>query len=450
MLGVVWRGICEHEAEIAALADAAAVDGEVDDALRERSWLVCDGPIAPAAADSVCAALGLGHVGVAGAATAITVPYPPAPRAPVANGTRVVFETASLAHASPALIARSLIVAMPRDALSVKALATTWLHSFEHERCDADAVRHLLKPLMHAHLEGAVAFVAGESEAEGGTAARLVCRSAFDAVRAAPGAQRSSVALAQRVAPVFTLLSTMLHSSDLSQSPDDLATELKRIFVYALAWGLGSAMAPQGRNALNAWITAQRSLFLGLPGAVDKKKKSKKVKKARGGVDGSSSPGASSSNSPHTHKGSAKPTGHVFHYCLDPDTIEWAPWVSPFHEMYGALAKMCGSKAKGSSSGVGGVKGKKALREDASFVPPPPPAVRVPKCLPAPPHSWDLLVPTLHTARPVCREAALAAAHPTAACRARRDSAAESSAADARLAARPSGVRQDVDGNAAL
>ena len=399
MIGVVWRRIVEHEAELAALADAAAAEGEVDDALRERNWLVCDGPIAPAAADSLCAALGLGHVGAAGAATAITVPYPPAPRAPVASGTRVVFETASLAHASPALIARSLIVAVPRDALSVNALAATWLHSFEHERCDPDAVRHLIKPLMHAHLEGAVAFVAGEAESEGGPAAGLACRSAFDAVRAAPGAQRSAVALAQRVAPVFTLLSTMLHSSDLSQSPDDLATEIKRIFVYALAWGLGSAMAPQGRDALNAWITAQRGLFLGLPGAVDKKKKSKKAKKAKGGGGGSSPPGGGSS-SPHTHKGSAKPTGNVFHYCLDPDTIEWAPWVSPFHDMYGALAKMCGSKTKSSSSGgAGGAKGKKALREDASFVPPPPPPVRVPKCLPAPPHSWDLLVPTLHTAR---------------------------------------------------
>ena len=356
MLNVVWNKICENE-ESSALANSTG-------AATERTWLVCDGPIAPAAADSLCSVLGLGWAGVSGSSTAITMPYNALDRSIIASGTRVLFETSTLENASPQLIARSLIVCVDADALGVDPLIHTWLAAFEHHAASAHDVRKQLKPLLHAYLE------------EAANAASLIlpwARSALNAVSTDAGVHRSRTTLVQRVLPVLKMLSAVLFTSDLSASIEDLAVEVKRILVYSLAWGLGGALPTAGRDQLNAWIGAQDTLHPGMPGAVaeKKKKKSKDKKKAQ----------------KHHHH---KPTGHIFEYCLNPETIEWQPWTSPFHDMHARMAKQCGSTKKSS-------KGKKS--GDIKFVPYPPPVLRIPPTLPSPPQSFDLLVPTLQSHR---------------------------------------------------
>ena len=50
------------------------------------------------------------------------------------------------------------------------------------------------------------------------------------------------------------LLSEMLESSDISQSPDDAREELERLFLFSVSWALGGLLEPDERSKFDHYL----------------------------------------------------------------------------------------------------------------------------------------------------------------------------------------------------
>ena len=187
---------------------------------RTVSWFVFDGPL------DVCWTHSLSSVfapnGYLRLANTSTLPLAP--------NLKLLFETDTLAHASPAFVQRLGVVMLPDTLRSWRSVVAAWLPQ------RAPAVAALLRPLFKKYVANLVAYVGTELSPVQALTPAMHVRTLVDVLAALLDATAASAALCE--------------------------DEMERLFLFACAWSIGGALEAPCRARFDEQL---RTLTSNLP-----------------------------------------------------------------------------------------------------------------------------------------------------------------------------------------
>jgi dynein heavy chain, axonemal len=234
-----------------------------DRARKDRVWIVCDGPVDAVWIENLNTVLDDNKL--------LTLAN--GDRMSMTDNVKLMFEVEDLRNASPATVSRAGIIYVPDVALDFYPVMQSWL------QVQPEAQR---KPL------GAMfdRYIGVPSPVDVGIAFSFLRRD----VKQVLNCTRVGM-----IEGMLSLLQSMLGKAELSDSEEDLQSELERIFLFCMAWSLGGLLSGDDRKKFDMWM---RELC---PGNMPQPPKEAKDKEAF----------------------------TIFDFLVDLETLEWEQCVAP-------------------------------------------------------------------------------------------------------------------------
>lgn len=204
----------------------AAIWSKYNDRTRkDTTWIVCDGPVDANWIENLNTVLDDNKI--------LTLAN--GERLPMTDNVKLIFEVEDLNNASPATVSRAGIIYVSESDLGWKPVLDAWLSKGSM----LDASRgHIIKTHLERYLglddENDVAFhfIANDT-----TKGSVISTTRVGAVES-----------------IISLLGALLSSADLSASKEDVVTELERLVIFAVSWGIAGILDEDDRQRWDAWL----------------------------------------------------------------------------------------------------------------------------------------------------------------------------------------------------
>ncbi|CAM9783470.1 unnamed protein product [Ectocarpus sp. 6 AP-2014] len=254
---------------------------------KDMQWIICDGPVDAIWIENLNTVLDDNKI--------LTLAN--GDRIPMTDNVKLIFEVEDLRNASPATVSRAGIIYVSDSDLDWQPVMESRLKKLPPGRGDIlreffrKYVGECLGPKEPGHL---FEFIT------------RTCRPVMNCTRVG------------QIEATIRLLSEMLESSDMSQSPEDARDELERLFLFSVSWALGGLLEPDERVKFDQYL--QQLCPENMPSS--------------GGVAAAAAAAANDGDSVSAGNSTTSASSGltVFDYSVNLDTMAWEPWVVPAWE----------------------------------------------------------------------------------------------------------------------
>lgn len=187
------------------------------------TWIICDGPVDAIWIEDLNTVLDDNRI--------LTLAN--GDRIPMTDNTKIMFEVENLSNASPATVSRAGIIFVSDIDLDWPPVVQSWLNAQDENR------REILKDLIFK-------WVGAITETEQGHI--------FTFLRTNTE-QVMSIARVGLCASLCNLLNGVMASATLTENnPEELRSELERLFLYSLCWTIGGLLEPEDRIKFDTYL----------------------------------------------------------------------------------------------------------------------------------------------------------------------------------------------------
>ncbi|CBN78680.1 dynein heavy chain [Ectocarpus siliculosus] len=253
---------------------------------KDMQWIICDGPVDAIWIENLNTVLDDNKI--------LTLAN--GDRIPMTDNVKLIFEVEDLRNASPATVSRAGIIYVSDSDLDWQPVMESRLKKLPPGRGDIlreffrKYVGECLGPKEPGHLFDFIT---------------RTCRPVMNCTRVG------------QIEATIRLLSEMLESSDMSQSPEDAQGELERLFLFSVSWALGGLLEPDERVKFDQYL--QQLCPENMPSS--------------GGAAAAAAAAANDGDSVSGNSTISASSGlTVFDYSVNLDTMAWEPWVVPAWE----------------------------------------------------------------------------------------------------------------------
>jgi dynein heavy chain len=247
---------------------------------KDITWITCDGPVDAVWIENLNTVLDDNKI--------LTLAN--GDRIPMTDNVKLMFEVEDLRNASPATVSRAGIIFVSETDLDWWPTMEGWAQ--KRPASQAAFLREYFKRYVSQRGDE-------KSDAAGPDSSGAIFR--FLSKNCRPVIQSQRVAL---IESQLTLLTFLLDDCDLSESLEDVAGEIERVFLFSLAWTVGGLLESEDRVKFDAYL---REISTNMPPV--------HVNAGAGSRPSTADPNAT----PDT----------IYEYCVNKETLEWERWKPP-------------------------------------------------------------------------------------------------------------------------
>jgi len=155
-------------------------------------------------------------------------------RIPMTDNVKIMFEVEDLRNASPATVSRAGIIYVSASDLDWAPVVEAWCNTMQASG-HTEVFTELFKNFVGV----------SEGDREVGHIFRFIQKTCSQVMKL------SRVGMATKT---FELIQSMLKTAELSESPTDRRSELERLFIFALVWGIGGMFEEEDRNKFDEYL----------------------------------------------------------------------------------------------------------------------------------------------------------------------------------------------------